>query len=93
MKVPSPLNGWRVFWGEVGIIVLGVLLALGAQQVVEALSWRGQVRDFRAAVDRELGENLSIYEIRLRQNDCVSRRLAEVERLLAIPDGQTPGRL
>ena len=34
MKVPSikPLHGWRTFWGEVGIIVLGVLIALGAQQ-------------------------------------------------------------
>ena len=93
MKVPSPLNGWRIFWGEVGIIVIGVLLALGAQQLVEAISWRGQVRDFRLAVDKELGENLSIYQIRLRQNDCVSRRLAEVERLLVIPDGQTPMRL
>jgi type IV secretory pathway VirB2 component (pilin) len=32
--LPKPL-GWREFVGEVGIIVLGVLIALGAGQVVE----------------------------------------------------------
>ena len=31
----KPLRGWREFSGEVGIIVLGVLIALGAQQVVQ----------------------------------------------------------
>jgi hypothetical protein len=28
--LPKPLHGWREFAGEVGIIVLGVLIALGA---------------------------------------------------------------
>ena len=32
--LPKPIHGWRAFWGEVGIIVLGVLIALGAQQLV-----------------------------------------------------------
>jgi hypothetical protein len=32
-----PLHGWRVFAGEVGVIVLGVLLALGAQQLAEKI--------------------------------------------------------
>ena len=30
--LPKPLHGWRVFVGEVGIIVIGVLIALGTQQ-------------------------------------------------------------
>ena len=29
--LPKPLHGWREFAGEVGIIVLGVLIALGAE--------------------------------------------------------------
>jgi hypothetical protein len=29
----EPLHGWRAFAGEVGVIVLGVLIALGAQQL------------------------------------------------------------
>jgi len=87
MKVPSPLNGWRVFCGEVGIIVLGVLLALGAQQVVEAANWRREVSDFREAIDEELGKNLSIYKVRLEQNECVARRLAELQQLADFPTG------
>jgi len=87
MKVPSPLNGWRVFSGEVGIIVLGVLLALGAQQVVEAANWRREVSDFREAIDEELGKNLSIYNVRLEQNECVGKRLAELQQLADLPTG------
>ena len=30
IHLPKPLHGWRAFVGEVGIIVLGVLIALGA---------------------------------------------------------------
>ena len=33
--LPKPIHGWRMFAGEVGIIVIGVLIALGAQQVME----------------------------------------------------------
>ena len=33
--LPKPLHGWREFAGEVGIIVIGVLIALGAEQIVE----------------------------------------------------------
>ena len=28
----KPLRGWRAFFGEVGVIVLGVLIALGASR-------------------------------------------------------------
>lgn len=28
LKLPKPLHGWRAFAGEVGIVVLGVILAL-----------------------------------------------------------------
>ena len=53
--VPKPLHGWRELAGEVGIIVLGVLIALGFEQVVEAMRWRSEVGHFRKAVDHELG--------------------------------------
>ena len=32
--LPKPLHGWREFAGEVGIIVIGVLIALGADQLL-----------------------------------------------------------
>ena len=42
--LPKPLHGWRQFAGEVGIIVVGVLIALGAEQLVASWHWRSEVR-------------------------------------------------
>jgi hypothetical protein len=81
--LPKPLHGWRQFAGEVGIIVVGVLIALAAEQFVEDLRWRGEVGSFRSAVDHELGRNLGLYATIMTQRPCVDRRLAELERLLA----------
>jgi len=78
--LPKPLHGWREFLGEVAIIVLGVLIALGAEQVVETWHWRGQVNEFRHAVDDEVAANLATYQYRLSQGDCVTKRLAELQR-------------
>jgi hypothetical protein len=78
--LPKPLHGWREFAGEVGIIVVGVLIALGAEQVVETLHWRGQVDEFRRAVDDEVAANLATYQYRLSQEKCVIRRIAELQR-------------
>ena len=41
---PNPIHGWRDFVKEVGIIVLGVLIALSAEQVVQALDWGHKTR-------------------------------------------------
>src|SRR5437764_2406251 len=83
VHLPKPLHGWRAFAGEVGIIVAGVLIGLGAEQLVEAAHWRAEARDFRDAVDHELGRNLGIYEVVMAQRACVTRRIAELERFLA----------
>lgn len=53
IHLPKPLHGWRAFIGEVGIIVLGVLIALGAEQLVEALHWRAEMNGERQALYSE----------------------------------------
>jgi hypothetical protein len=40
VHLPKPLHGWRAFVGEVGVIVLGVLIALGAEQMVQDFQLR-----------------------------------------------------
>ena len=57
IHLPKPLHGWRAFVGEVGIIVLGVLIALGAQQLVESWAWREKVSRAEAAMRLELAED------------------------------------
>lgn len=54
--LPKPLHGWRAFAGEVGIIVVGVLIALGAEQLVEIWTWHQKV----AAAERSLGFEINV---------------------------------
>jgi hypothetical protein len=89
VKIPKPLNGWRGFIGEVGVIVLGVLLALGAQQLVEDIKVRSEVREFRRTIDHEIGLNLFIYEVRSRGSACNKKRMTDLfDWVKAASDGR-----
>lgn len=79
----KPLQGWRHFAGEVGIIVLGVLIALGAQQFVEGVQWRIEIAAFRKAVNIEVADNLAAYRYRIQQEPCVQRRIRELDNWVA----------
>ncbi len=80
--LPKPLHGWREFAGEVGIIVLGVLIALGAQQIAESIHQRGEVRQTRNALDVELSHDLAAFDNRLNLEPCAQRRLSDVDLIL-----------
>ena len=60
--LPKPIHGWREFAGEVGIIVIGVLIALGAEQVIEAEHWREKVQSAKASIDFEINDQLDFSE-------------------------------
>jgi hypothetical protein len=77
---PTPLHGWRAFAGEVGTILLGVLLALGAQEMVQGLHWRSEVKKTRQGLDAELARDLAAFKQRYNNRACVSARLAEISR-------------
>lgn len=81
--LPKPLHGWREFAGEVGIIVIGVLIALGAEQALETIHGNSEVREFRGAVDHEIGYDLGSYKQRLILGPCVRARLAELDHVIA----------
>lgn len=89
-RLPKPLHGWREFAGEVGIIVIGVLIALGAEQIVESIHWRGEVKQTRAALDAELAHNLAAFEGRTSIEPCAQARLNELDTIL---DGEARGRV
>lgn len=59
IHLPKPIHGWRGFVGEIGIIVIGVLLALGAEQAIEALHHRSQVHEATEKLRAESVENRS----------------------------------
>src|SRR3569833_1608598 len=63
--VPKPLHGWREFAGEVGIIVLGVLIALGTEQLVESQHWRAEVRDAKSAIHQDMAQSNRVFAYRV----------------------------
>lgn len=60
-------------------MILGVFIALAAQQAFDDWKDRRDVAAFRQAVDAELGENLAAYEQRVRQGACAKARLDQLE--------------
>jgi hypothetical protein len=82
VRLPKPLHGWRQFAGEVGIIVLGVLIALGAQQFAESVQQRSDAADARRAVRGELEVNMARLASRAAQKHCVENRMDEIQSLL-----------
>lgn len=87
--VPKPLHGWREFAGEVGVIVLGVLIALGAEQVVEGIHSRQVAAQTRRDVREEASIDLAFVLGRLSESPCVLKRLDELPNLVETPRTQT----
>lgn len=77
--LPKPLHGWREFLGEVGIIVLGVLIALGAEQLVEDLSWHRKVGVVRASLMGELANDRARWDLDLQLARCAVRQARAVD--------------
>jgi hypothetical protein len=81
--LPKPLHGWREFVGEVGIIVIGVLIALGAEQLIERLQWRDKVQETTVQLNAELHRDaLSAYDW-LVVAPCVDEQLQAIDAALA----------
>ncbi|MEO7277705.1 MAG: hypothetical protein ABIW33_06760 [Sphingomicrobium sp.] len=82
-RVPRPLHGWREFLGEVGIIVIGVLIALGAQQVIETMHSRSQAAAAEQRIKNELAGNSADGVERLAVGPCLTQRIATIATGLA----------
>lgn len=80
--LPKPLHGWREFVGEVGIIVVGVLIALSSEQVAEFAHDRAQVRHG----EESLKDNVQRFVTYTAELDayapCITARSAELRQLI-----------
>src|SRR5205814_1085520 len=79
---PKPIRNWREFLKEVGTIVLGVCIALAAEQAVEWWHWRGQVQGARQALAQELARNMRNGAARVVMASCVEGRLDKLADVL-----------
>jgi hypothetical protein len=79
---PKAVHGWREFVKEVGIIVLGVLIALAAEQTAETLRHEHQVK----VGERALKENYAQFIEQRAELDastaCVAQRLAQLRSIV-----------
>src|SRR3954470_12459041 len=84
IRKPKAWHGWRDFLKEFGTIVLGVSVALGAEQAAEWWHWKNQVQQSREVIATEVATDLRLAMWRVRTEQCGERRLDE---LAAIVDG------
>lgn len=82
IRIPKALLGWRKFLADLWTIVLGVLIALTAEEWLDNRKWQSQVDDFRQALRIEMAENMGSYQFRRAQDRCVASRIAELEKWL-----------
>jgi len=82
VHLPKPLHGWRAFLGEVGIIVLGVLIALAAEQFLSSHHERSEAREAERAIRGELEINMARLRSRHAVRTCVQKRVDELQALI-----------
>ena len=79
---PKPVHSWREFLTEIGVVVIGVSIALAAEQTVEWLHWRNQVAEARDVIATEFSRSVVNSIARLRTRDCAEKRLDELASIL-----------
>jgi len=76
IHLPKPLHGWRELVGEVGIIVVGVLIALLAEQAVDAWRWQDKINRAENAMRIELADDNGPQAYgRLLIGNCLDQRI------------------
>jgi hypothetical protein len=87
---PKPIHGWRELFKEIGIIVIGVSIALSAEQGVERWRQHQQYREARQAMIDELSANLTNIRMRQKYIACTIQRMQDVDAILDRADGGQP---
>jgi hypothetical protein len=83
LSTMKPPHGWNAVAWELGIVTLGVLIALGAQQLVDGIHRRNEVAQLVAALRAELGDDRSRWEHMRASDPCTLQRLDAIEHWLA----------
>lgn len=82
-----PRDGWRVFAGEVGVIVIGVLIALAAQQAVDDWQWRQTVARTKSDLDESIATSIANVAERAAVDPCLTQRLTGLAGKVAASRG------
>lgn len=78
----KPVHSWRELLSEIGVVVIGVCIALAAEQAVDWLHWRDKVSTARSAIASETATNLSYGIMRMRRAACTEKSLDTLAQTL-----------
>jgi len=79
---PKPIHSWRDLFKEIGIIVMGVSIALAAEQMVEYFHWRNEVSIARKALQDEIISIDRFYIRRIGLAPCEAKQEQEAKTIL-----------
>jgi hypothetical protein len=91
VHLPKPLHGWRALFGEVGIIVLGVLIALGAEQIVVYLHDQHVAGQAEADIRADFAHDAALAVERIATGDCLRASLGDLQHRLTASGNSWPG--
>jgi hypothetical protein len=88
---PKPVHNWRELLTEIGVVVIGVCIALAAEQTVDWLHWQGEVKTARQAIHDEMTfNNSSNFALRVAVAPCLERQADEAEHILDDLEAKRP---
>ncbi|MEO7563898.1 MAG: hypothetical protein ABIR63_05725 [Sphingomicrobium sp.] len=90
--MPKPPQGWRDFFGEVAVIVVGIGIALGGEEMLASWREHHQADSSLIAIKDELAQNLGRMEARVRSEQCITDRLNQIAVYIEPKPGTVPVR-
>jgi hypothetical protein len=79
---PKPVHSVKEFFSEIIVIVTGIAIALGGEQIVERIHWHHSVEEAVVGLGLELSDALGQGNQRVLISDCVDARLDYIAAIL-----------
>lgn len=79
----SPSMGWKAFWSEIIIVILGVLIALAANEAVQNWSWQNKVRDGEVRLQSDISYLFTVAAEQYVIAPCAEAQLSALSKKLA----------
>lgn len=86
---PKPVHSWRDFLNEVGVIVIGIVIALSGEQTLEAIHWKHKAEAAEQDLRKELADSLSYAVEQEQLHQCVSDYLDVLQNAILRSDSDT----
>ena len=78
---PKPVHNVREFLSELGVVVLGIVIALSGEQLIEYLHDNHKAAEAREGIRDEIAMNIAVLESRSAAQPCIDRRIDEIASL------------